>query len=105
MTKMAVMAMNSKVLKKFSRTRWPTIKRLGMKLRGEELYKIYISHHLGMTLTLTYGKENIGCPCFCRGKLVQCNYMGGGLAGVCKWTDDLCLCKNVLSLSQLLGYI
>ena len=41
MTKMAVMALNSKkTLKIFSRTRRPMILKLGMKHQGEELYKV-----------------------------------------------------------------
>ena len=53
MTKMAAMAINSKKpLKIFcSRTRRPMILKLGMKHQGEELYKVYIIHDLGMTLT------------------------------------------------------
>ena len=53
MTKMAAMAINSKNPLKifFSRTRRPMILKLGMKHQGEELYKVYINHGLGMTLT------------------------------------------------------
>ena len=53
MTKMAAMAINSKKPLKifFSRTRRPMILKLGMKHLGEELYKVYINHDLGMTLT------------------------------------------------------
>ena len=44
-TKMAAMAINSKPLKIFfSRTRRPTILKLGMKHQGEKLYKVYINH-------------------------------------------------------------
>ena len=52
MTKMAAMAINSKIPLKifFSRTRRPMILKLGMKHQGEELYKVYINHDLGMTL-------------------------------------------------------
>ena len=53
MTKMAAMAINSKKTFKifFSTTRRPMILKLGMKHQGEELYKVYINHDLGMTLT------------------------------------------------------
>ena len=63
MTKMAAMAINSKKKLKifFSRTRRPMILNLGMKHLGEELYKVYINHDLGMTLT--YFMANISCPC------------------------------------------
>ena len=45
MTKMAAMAINSK--KPFL----PMILKLGMKHQAMELYKVYINHNLGMTLT------------------------------------------------------
>ena len=55
MTKMAAMAINSKKKQTlkifFSRTRRPMILKLGMKHQEEELYKVYINHDLGMTLT------------------------------------------------------
>ena len=53
MTKMVAMAINIKKPLKifFSRTRRPMILKLGMKHLGEELYKVYINHDLGMTLT------------------------------------------------------
>ena len=57
MTKMATMAINSKkTLKIFSRTRRHMILKLGMKHQGEELYKVYINHDLGMTLTYFMAK-------------------------------------------------
>ena len=52
MTKMAAMAINSKILKIFFfRTRRPMILKLGMKHLGMEVYKICINHDTGMTLT------------------------------------------------------
>ena len=51
MTKMADMAINSKTFKIFSRTSRLTILKPGMKHQGEELYKDYINHDPGMTLT------------------------------------------------------
>ena len=53
MTKVADMALNSKQPLKIvlSRTRRPMILKPGMKHQGEELYKVYINHDLGMTLT------------------------------------------------------
>ena len=53
MIKMAAMAINRKKTLKifFSRIRRPTILKLGMKHQGEELYKVYINHDPGMTLT------------------------------------------------------
>ena len=53
MTKMAAMAINRKKTLKifFSRTRWPMILKLGVKHQAIELYKVYINHDHGMTLT------------------------------------------------------
>ena len=53
MTKMAVMAINSKKPLKifFSSTRRPMISKLGMKHQAMELFKVYINHDPGMTLT------------------------------------------------------
>ena len=47
MTKMAAMAINNKKLQNQIRT---MIFKLGMKHQGEELYKAYINHDLGMTV-------------------------------------------------------
>ena len=46
-TKMAAMAFNSI---------WPMIFKLGMNHQGEELYKVYINHDLGMTLTYSMAR-------------------------------------------------
>ena len=43
------------------------ILKLGMKDQGEELYKVYINHDLGMTLTY------FRASAFEWGKLVKCN--------------------------------
>ena len=53
MTKMAAMAINSKKRLKifFFRTRKPMILKLGVKHLVKELYKVYINHDPGMTLT------------------------------------------------------
>ena len=53
MTKIATMAINSKKRLKifFFRTRRPMILKLGMKHPGMDLYKVYINHDPGMTLT------------------------------------------------------
>ena len=49
MTKMAAMAINSKNF--FFRTGRPMILKHGMKHLGMELYKVYVNHDPGMTLT------------------------------------------------------
>ena len=54
MTKMAAMAINRKKKRLkifFSRTRRPMILKLGVKHQAMELYKVYINHDHGMTLT------------------------------------------------------
>ena len=53
MTKMAAMAINRKKTLKifFSKTRRPMILKLGVKHQWLELYKVYINHDPGMTLT------------------------------------------------------
>ena len=53
MTKMAAMAINSKIFVKifFFTTRRPMILKLGIKHYGTEVYKICINHDTGMTLT------------------------------------------------------
>ena len=60
MTKMAAMTINSKKPLKifFSSTRRPMISKLGMKHQAMELFKVYINHGPGMTLTFFYGKVN-----------------------------------------------
>ena len=65
MTKMAAMAINRKNSLKifFSRTRRPMILKLGVKHQWLELYKVYINHDPGMTLTYFYSKVNIGRSC------------------------------------------
>ena len=53
MTKMAARTINSKKCLKifFSRTRRPMILKIGVKHLGMELYKVYINHDPGITLT------------------------------------------------------
>ena len=52
MTKMAAMTINNKKpLNVFFRNRKPTILKPGMKHQGQELYKVYINHGPGTTLT------------------------------------------------------
>ena len=52
MTKIAAMAINSKTFKFFfSRTIRPMALILGITYQSEELYKVYINHDPGMTLT------------------------------------------------------
>ena len=77
-TKMAAMAINRKKPLKifFSRTRRPTILKLGMKHQGEELYKVYINHDPGMTLTYFKARSTYVAHAFEWGKLSKCILKG-----------------------------
>ena len=62
------------------------ILKLGMKHLGMELYKVYINHDPGMTLT--YFRS----PMHLNGKKIgKCHVMAENLLGMSKWTEDLCL--------------
>ena len=47
--------------------------KLGMEHQGEELYKVYINHDLGMTLTYFMAWLTNVAHAFEWGKLVKCN--------------------------------
>ena len=67
MTKMTAMAIIAKPFKNlifFSRTRMPTILKPGMKHQGEELYKVYVNHGPGMTLTYLMARSTEGAHAF-----------------------------------------
>ena len=49
------------------------ILKLGMKHLGEELYKVYINHDLGMTLTYFMARPTLVVHAFEWGKIVKCN--------------------------------
>ena len=66
------------------------ILKLGMKHQGADLYKVYINHNLGMTLTYFMARPTLVVHAFEWGKLIKCNLMGGNLLEICKWTEDLC---------------
>ena len=57
----------------------------GMKHLGMELYKVYINHDPGMTLTYFSTMHLNG------GKIGKCHVMAENLLGMSKWTEDLCL--------------
>ena len=56
------------------------ILKLGMKHLGMELYKVYINHDAGMTLTY-FTARSIG----------KFHLMTENLLGMSKWTEHLCL--------------
>ena len=64
--------------------------KLGMKHLGMELYKIYINHDPGMTLTY-FTQGQCRTHAFEWGKIGKCHLMAENLLGMSKWTEDLCL--------------
>ena len=79
MTKMAAMAINrKKPLKIFSRTRRPMILKLGVK-HAMELYKVYINHDHGMTLTF-FRQGQLRSPMHLNGKNRKISFNGRKLA-------------------------
>ena len=90
MTKMVAMAINSKNLLKifFSRTRRPMILKLGMKHQAMELYKVYINHVSGMTLTFFTARSTYKAAHALEWeKLGKCHLMAKNLLGMSKWTE------------------
>ena len=81
MTKMAAMAINRKKPLKifFSRTRRPMILRLGVKHQAMELYKVYINHDHGMTLTFLR-QGQLRSPMHLNGKSRKITFNGRKLA-------------------------
>ena len=67
------------------------ILKLGMKHLGMELYKIYINHDAGMTLTYFTARSTIRSPMHLNGKNRKSHVMTENLLGMSKWTEDLCL--------------
>ena len=58
----------------------------GMKHQGEELYKIYINHDPGMTLTYFTARSTLVAHAFEWGKFSKCHLMGKTLW---KWANGL----------------
>ena len=58
----------------------------GMKHQGEELYKLYINHGPGMTLTYLMARSTYGTHAFEWGKLSKCHLKGKTLW---KWVNGL----------------
>ena len=59
----------------------------GMKHQGEELYKVYINHGSGMTLTYLMARSTKGAHAFEKGKLSKCHLKGKNLMEMGKWTE------------------
>ena len=55
--------------------------KLGIKHQAIELYKVYINHNLGMTLTYFMARPTKIAYAFEWRKLVKCNSIGGNLLG------------------------
>ena len=62
------------------------ILKLGMKHQGEELYKVYINHDPGMTLTYFTARSTCVAHAFEWGKLSECHLRGNTLW---KWANAL----------------
>ena len=62
------------------------ILKLGMKHQGEELYKVYINHDPGMTLTYFTARSTLVAHAFEWGKLSKCHLTGKTLW---KWPNGL----------------
>ena len=63
------------------------ILKLGLKHQGMELYKVYINHDLGMTLTYFTTRSTSVAYAFEWGKVGKCQIMVGNLLGMSKWTE------------------
>ena len=60
---------------------------LGMKHQAMELYKVYINHDPGMTLTfLRQGQLRL--PMHLNGKIVTMSFEGQNLQYIGKWTES-----------------
>ena len=67
------------------------ILKLGMKHQATELYKVYINHDLGMTLTfLQQGQLRLSMHLNGK-KIGKCHLMAKNLLGISKWTEYSCL--------------
>ena len=62
------------------------ILKLSLKHQGEELYKVYINHDPGMTLTYFTTRSTYVAHAFDWGKLSKCHLMGETLW---KWANGL----------------
>ena len=67
------------------------ILKLGMKHQGKELYKVYINHDPGMTLTYFMARSTQVAHAFEWEKIGKCHLMAENLLGMSKWTEGLCL--------------
>ena len=67
------------------------ILKLVMKHQTVELYKVYINHDPGMTLTYFMARSTLVAYAFEWRKKGKCHLMAENLLGMSKWTDDFCL--------------
>ena len=67
------------------------ILKLGIKHLGMELYKVYINHDPGMTLTYFTARSTWVAHAFEWEKIGKCHVMVENMLGMSKWTEDLCL--------------
>ena len=69
------------------------ILKLGIKHQAMELYKAYINHDHGMTLTFFTARSTLAAHAFEWGKIGKCHLMAKNLLEMSKWTEYLCLRK------------
>ena len=67
------------------------ILKLDRKHQAMELYKVYINHDPGMTLTFFTARSTKAAHAFEWEKIGKCHLMAKNLLGMSKWTEDLCL--------------
>ena len=65
--------------------------KLVMKHQTMELYKVYINHDPGMTLTYFMARSTLVAHAFEWGKIGKCHLIAENLLGMSKWTEDFCL--------------
>ena len=70
------------------------ILKLGMKQQARELYKVDINHDPGMTLTHFTARSTFVANAF-EWENSKMELNRGNLLVVCKWTENLCLWKNI----------
>ena len=69
------------------------ILKLGVKHLGMELYKVYINHDPGMTLTYFTARSAWVSHALEWEKIGKCHVMAENLLEMSKWTEDLCVRK------------
>ena len=64
------------------------ILKLGIKHLGIELYKVYINHDPGVTLTYFTARSTEVADAFEWGEIGKCNLMENNLLEISRWAED-----------------